>query len=1498
MNNNINKELAEVQRQYAKMPGGTPVPAAESVDDVVQFSQGFSAAFGSHRHDKSMGDRIRSAIGNNLGVMSTVVNQFAGAATSAFPPCAPVFTAFNYVVMAAKTVKADYDTLENFFNDIGSQLGNITIIKDDIASTGIKQLADAVGSIYAAALTASAFAIKYMRKKRFVKGVQALISGNDKELAAAYADLGVASKKLHEVVSFATLDVAQRSRLESKEGFAHTKEGIAHIEQSLDVLAKGIENPLEKLKKRLGATFKALKADMQPRKLLKGTGQWLFEEDSYVEWEQEAVSCLWISGSQGCGKTYLAAGAVDHLQTTYKDYKGTAVASCFFSDDRDESASVARALIDSVLQIASTDNRYAKSVLADIDDGDPRDWQKASVDYIWEQFFVKYYTHSSESSSAKLWLIVDGLETADNTDHALSDLLKLFGSIKASGISIQVLLLGQPSSSQDVTDNIPESDLATVEISSDKNSGDIALFVESKMCERPFKTFHADTLATIRDKLSKRKNFAYVRFALQEIGQQTQDDDALDQLGQLPQEFGSLIQRQIARVGKDLRPQKAESLRFLFHWVAHTRRPLSVEEARAIILLKTTYRDFSVETEIQARCAGIIVLRKFGEELEFENISAELEEPLLSSNDDFMNEPEDVLSAESPENAAATSGARDSETISSAFAVETDSQADPVMASTAPSSEIAYITLNMEESIVDYFHAASRPTSGLITNSSDAKFDIVITVMDVLCVVDQGGLHKKQEPLEEYAVTFWIEHLQNLDIGTCSATQITQVIERLNNIFENPGRASLLFEAHSSELYSGFNATIDPNKPVSSLIVHWCLEAQKLALPQLLMDWISTTIRNPTGIPGNLAREHFRHWLKSSPTQSTSTASIFMILFESVAAMGWDAQSPTPNYATVARTEQEIKWIGSLFPEINKDSSAYRAIGVTFSNHGYYASAISQFDISLDLADKYSDKIYSRIQKAYAFQALQKYDLACEDIDQALNDEFGQIVENKTRELSTDITEDKIAGLDPDIVKTIGRRIASNVLATKKRLDDAGIAVHTDWLLKAYTIRANSLAAQSKPQAAVAAYKQAIFVAYSNQSEEATDLFRALLQQYHEIGDYQGLMQQVKNLPVDKRRSFVWETCTEYLTYEGGHLLLRAAKISKLKDDLLAWFRDLRMSFTNRTARQAWCSYLVALAQWRFFNDEDAAYNELNKIYDQFYGPEGLDLTGSSAHESRFAIPAMAVISTLLAEIVFSRIYSSPVKWVKNLLIHDLERVSTSVLMSQSDNETQLALQGSTLVARAYLDHGKPYQGINRLSPIFARSIEALTDQDGDNDSGSFRLLARVLAFASVIEPSMRKQAQIAYSLQFSTVDARFKVPAKGQTATSGNDGLPVIHDEDLNQESEAGCDGCDDPETMCKWDRRSYMCLVCANVDLCSECYDKRIRANKANEVFFGFKNYCGFNHDYLEGPIPGWGGVKDGIISLGSERVKFEHWLKDVESKWEETKLRMPPRRKTMHF
>ena len=222
-----------------------------------------------------------------------------------------------------------------------------------------------------------------------------------------------------------------------------------------------------------------------------------------------------------------------------------------------------------------------------------------------------------------------------------------------------------------------------------------------------------------------------MRFALQEIGQQTQDDDAVDQLAKLPHEFGNLIQRQLVRIGKDLPTRKVESLRFLLQWVAHARRPLSVQEARAVVLLKTTYSDYAIEKEVQVRFAGIILLHNSNEVIDLEDLSAERNDHLPSSRDDFMDDPEDIALGEPSDNVVAISGARDAQTSSLLIGLDTSNQAISITTSTAPSSETAYITLKMEESIVDYFQAVSWPTSGLITNSSDARADLATTTMGV-----------------------------------------------------------------------------------------------------------------------------------------------------------------------------------------------------------------------------------------------------------------------------------------------------------------------------------------------------------------------------------------------------------------------------------------------------------------------------------------------------------------------------------------------------------------------------------------------------------------------------------------------------------------------------------------------------------------------------------------------------------------------------------------------
>jgi len=523
--------------------------------------------------------------------------------------------------------------------------------------------------------------------------------------------------------------------------------------------------------------------------------------------------------------------------------------------------------------------------------------------------------------------------------------------------------------------------------------------------------------------------------------------------------------------------------------------------------------------------------------------------------------------------------------------------------------------------------------------------------------------------------------------------------------------------------------------------------------------------------------------------------------------------------------------------------------------------------------------------------------MACQDIEQALMYR-DQIPDN---ELSDEDAEEICSGVHPSYVKLLGKKLVvdTTVIFVEIRklvgLDDKKSMILG---VRAYRIRAECFAAQMKFEAAIGAYKQTLFTISGIDDEMAwLDLFLALLQQYNGAQDYKGLIQRVKDLAPEHRSLYLWRSF--FVEKRPDDLICRAAKISGLKEDLFDMFIEGRDYHVGHPVQQAMYSYRMAEARWRVFDEEDLAYRELDMEHRRFYGPDGLALKGPFAVDGdNFWTYVLALVNQLLSEIIFSRIHSSQVKWVKNLLIHDLERVTTGVSSKQKNSGSQIALviaQGSALIGRAHLDHGRD-EGLKLLNPIFEQCITALTDDVDTNDTISFLLLARVLVFASVKEPSLKRDAEIAYSLRSSIVDPRFK---KIQS-------LALAADEDIDPEKEIYCDGvCKiasaKPETPRKlgWQQNFYMCLICSELDLCQECYDKRIAANEASQERTEWRNYCGFKHDYIKGPIEGWGGVKDGIISLGGEQIKFEHWLKDLQAKWKDMEMKISMhRRKTEKF
>ena len=73
------------------------------------------------------------------------------------------------------------------------------------------------------------------------------------------------------------------------------------------------------------------------------------------------------------------------------------------------------------------------------------------------------------------------------------------------------------------------------------------------------------------------------------------------------------------------------------------------------------------------------------------------------------------------------------------------------------------------------------------------------------------------------------------------------------------------------------------------------------------------------------------------------------------------------------------------------------------------------------------------------------------------------------------------------------------------------------------------------------------------------------------------------------------------------------------------------------------------------------------------------------------------------------------------------------------------------------------------------------------------------------------------------------------------------------------------------------YTCLICARCDLCQECYDKRQALNLGDKSAH-WRSFCGKDHEYVQAPIEGWKGVKDGVMTIGDKRIEFKVWLEEL--------------------
>lgn len=252
-----------------------------------------------------------------------------------------------------------------------------------------------------------------------------------------------------------------------------------------------------------------------------------------------------------------------------------------------------------IYQIAKADDTYCKQVAAELKVAQI-DRDKASIEFLWDKFFKDQY---QKTSTRGICLIFDGLDEADASGRVT--FLNLLADVPQNELQIQLLLLGRPELDVDLSliDGVQPS---VIRVSSTKNAEDIERFINKQYNQSARLTkFPEDVREEVVTTLTQnaRGMFLYVDMMLKELATKTQAAEVRAALKSLPAGLVGVFEQVLDRIANSVGSEEAESLKTLLCWVTYAERPLSLNEASSTIDIKTGCGGFSVNAEVEDRCA-------------------------------------------------------------------------------------------------------------------------------------------------------------------------------------------------------------------------------------------------------------------------------------------------------------------------------------------------------------------------------------------------------------------------------------------------------------------------------------------------------------------------------------------------------------------------------------------------------------------------------------------------------------------------------------------------------------------------------------------------------------------------------------------------------------------------------------------------------------------------------------------------------------------------------
>ncbi|KAI9684627.1 MAG: hypothetical protein M1820_010873 [Bogoriella megaspora] len=1442
-----------------------------NLEDVEKEVRDDAKGFSLKRHSGSKTSNLRSAIRKHLGIAQFVGDQLAKAVATSFPAASPIWTVASFAIQTAQKMSADYDKVEQLFVEAGEFLKTLKILEGRVPDNTnyVQRVTDIIESI----MVVFAVHTKYMHEHRAVKFLKSL-SGQDDELAGAYSNVTRALEKL----SQSSTAMALRNTEDIKLFLTSEQEQVASLEQQVndhfDVLNEKSDTIL---------AHTTTLQDMQKESDEKS--QERFEiQMRYLEKKFANVA---IGGKQSqsqakdpAARKPAALNQVkqwcalnmdgvegDPMGLVRKFKKGIVDVKYLWFFEHDKYVSwatgripllfvrgapgVGKSILAQFVTARLASEEYAlrgRSISASFYFQESKDAMRTITNCL---YCLAFQIARKDSSYCEqiAGQMRDGLALYDNilrVEYLWTELFaKKFGprsetslylildgidEIDTQELSLLLDLLTRISEEKlkifvlitgrtDVTFDPAKLKPEEIEMAKPNMKLDLSLFAHER----------CHSLARI-DKFTKRtKRVIETKLAKKADGMLYVDLALhhLDFIGKEP-----LIRKALEKL-----PDGLDALCEHIVSQLYESRPAEYHQPLRVLYAALVYarRPLSIGE------ANQLVL------LSVERAMLKVEDEVQGHSSIFL---EYIVN-----NDEESSGSED------------ESATDDDASAASDGNSVSGVLYFQERALRDIIRSQNFDSGRLVPRSFDAHLMMMDASISLLCTDTTLSV--------QYAACFWDWHFLQLEINEASEDQIIRVLVLISRLLrnENDSLAKIERSNRPNQDFGTLDERTVIRKAGFEAIIPWLERAVSCAtLNADLSKWVRKFLQDPRSILVDLAQKHVENWLQAAKwTESCEAfqwASKTLTLCESL------NEKPVPDLSS-----ERIREIAGMGSAVTDSFKFHQALGWALGNNEFYQAAIGECDLALKCTLSEQDHF-----KVWVFRG--EAGLCLPDAE-------------------TDVFKQAHA----DILEGFSRL----AIAFPEPLSDADKSL----LWEGWNTRAESELKLGLYSEAIKSYEEIGKLA----PEARAYILDVTTSTLERQGDFSGIITKVKEASREDRVAFF-----AYYGVAGHTRVQKAVSISasEAKADLLREYQEL-IAYLDRTKCGGSMRLRLAYFHREVLEDNAGAMTLVSEILD---GDVCKHPSGSDDMD------ALIYARFCYSELVYEEFVSSFELSSKKKLMEGLEKLPERRLGKAFGLELERSSQTATILARLTRKMGPSEKYYNVMQETFMICYNGLSDATLNNDSDSLRLLARLLLLAG-----LERDARIAVSAQFSrleddasvgymsededdnehrdiaieghdnerdgteatTGDTKGEIEARdatqlsdlltrnessSQTQTTANLKKEATSTEatttleDLSGE-EITCDGC--RTSFQNWTTSPiYLCAMCASCDLCPSCREKRIaQTNGASN--WTWREYCGPNHEYIMGPVEGWQGIKNGVMTIGGEKVEFREWLRQVkEERW----------------